>query len=279
MGDIMTTSVDHLSPDVLAGYAAGTVDERLAWSVEAHLTACAQCRSSIAAYADAGRLARNRSIVLVGTALPAGGRLRRLLAATPSLRRSWLLSVAGVLAVVVAEALLLHHVGSGPPGGSPGRAELLPFLCVGPLLVLAGVAAAFLPVFDPAHDVAAAAPTSGFTLLLIRAASALLAALVLVACCALFLPGPGWLPAALLLPSLALCGVALAAATVVGPVTAAVGPGAIWVLALLLLGVRHPPLLILQWNGQAVSAAVLLAAAAVVWTRRDRFEWGWPVWA
>lgn len=275
----MTRSINHLSPDVLAGYAAGTLDELLAWSVEAHVTACARCRTSTGAFADSDRLARNRSIVLVGTALPAGGRLRQLLAATPSLRWSWLLSVAGVLAVIVGEALLLRYVGHRPPGAPPGRAELLPFLFAGPLLVLAGVAAAFLPVFDPAHEVAAAAPTSGLRLVLLRAVSALLAALVLVVCCALVVPGPGWLPAGLLLPSLALCGVALAAVTVVGPVTAAVGSGAVWGLALLLLGVGHPPLLIVQWHGQAVYAAVLLAAAAVVWVRRDRFEWGWPAWA
>lgn len=276
----MTTSIDHLSPDALADYAAGRVDELFAWSVEAHLMSCARCRVSIAAYTDADRLARNRSIVLVGTALPAGGWLRRLLTTTPSLRRSWLLSVVGVLAIVVGEALVFRHLRpAGPPGASPGRAELLPFLFVGPLLVLAGVAAAFVPVFDPAHDVTAAAPTSGFTLLLIRAITALLAALVPVVCSAFFLPGPGWLPAALLLPSLAVCGLALAAVTLVGPISAAVGAGAVWVLPLLLLGVQHPPLLIVQRGGQAVCAAVLLAAAAVVWLRRDRFEWGRPAWA
>ena len=47
-----------------------------------------------------------------------------------------------------------------------------------PLLVLAGVAAAFLPMFDPAYRLAVAAPFSGFTLLLVRAVSALAAALV-----------------------------------------------------------------------------------------------------
>jgi hypothetical protein len=46
--------------------------------------------------------------------------------------------------------------------------------------------------------------------------------LVPVACAAFAVPGPGWLPAAGLLPSLAECAVALAAVTVVGPVPAAV---------------------------------------------------------
>ena len=106
--------------------------------------------------------------------------LLRLLAATPSLRRSWLLSVAGVLAVVAGEAAAVRYgwVGNGGhlrPAGYPGPDVLVPFLLVAPLLVLAGVAAAFLPMFDPASQLAAAAPFSGFTLLLIRSVSALAA--------------------------------------------------------------------------------------------------------
>ena len=97
----------------------------------------------------------------------------------------------------------------------------MPFLLVAPLLVLAGVAAAFLPMFDPANRLAVAAPFSGFTLLLVRAVSALAAALVPVVGAAFVVPGPGWLPVALLLPSLALCAFALAAATVVDPRAAA----------------------------------------------------------
>ena len=68
-------------------------------------------------------------------------------------------------------------------------------MLVAPLLVLAGVAAAFLPMFDPGYQLAVAAPFSGFTLLLVRAVCALVAALVPVVAAALLLPGPGWLPA------------------------------------------------------------------------------------
>ena len=73
-----------------------------------------------------------------------------LVAATPSLRRSWLLSVAGVLAVVAGEAAAVRYdwiTASGP--GPPAPEVLAPFLLAAPLLVLAGVAAAFLPMFDP----------------------------------------------------------------------------------------------------------------------------------
>jgi hypothetical protein len=282
----------HPGDDLLAGYAAGTADGVDAWSVEAHLPACPRCRAALAAHADPGRLARNRSVVLAGAAIPDAGRtgrlLRRagvpdqllsLLAATPSLRASWLLSVAGVLAAVTGEAVLAQHGWLGPRAVAVGSGQnwalLAPFLLITPLLTLAGVAAAFQPRLDPAWRLVAAAPFSGFTLLLVRAVCALATALILAAAAAFAVPGPGWLPAALLLPSLALCALALAAATVVGPVTAAVVSAALWVGPVLALTLRHPPLAAVQWPAQAVCALVLAAATAAAFLRRDRFELGW----
>jgi hypothetical protein len=283
----------HASEDLLAEYAAGTLQTVAVWSVEAHLTGCARCRSALSAHVDAGRLARNRSVLLVRAALGDGGRMRRLLCrcgipdhllrllgATPSLRRSWLLSVIGVLAVVAGEATAVKY--GWFPGSGPGRLAgyrdpevLAPFLLLAPLLVLAGVAAAFLPMFDPANRLAVAAPFSGFTLLLVRSASALTAALVSVIAAAFLLPGPGWLPVALLLPSLALCAFALAAATVMEPRAAAVTAGVLWAVPVLLLATAHGPLSVVQRNAQFACAAVVCASAVVLLARRDRFEWGW----
>lgn len=283
----------HAGADLLASYAAGTSGEVAAWSVEAHITACARCRSVLSAQVDAQRLARNRSVLLVRAALGDGGRARRLLcrcgvpdhllrlvAATPSLRRSWLLSIMGVLAVVTGEAAAVRFGwipggGNGRIGGYPDSEVLVPFLLVAPLLVLAGVAAAFLPMFDPAHRLAVAAPFSGFTLLLARTVSALAAALVPVVGAAFAVPGPGWLPVALLLPSLALCGFALAAATVVDPRAAAVMAGALWVLPVLLLTMTHVPLAHVASPAQAACAAVLCTCALALFLRRDRLELGW----
>jgi hypothetical protein len=283
----------HAGQDLLAGYATGEVDGAAAWSVEAHLTACAQCRSALSARVDAERLARNRSVLLVRAAIGDGGRvlrvlgrcgvpdhLLRLLGATPSLRRSWLLSVIGVLAVVAGEAAAVRYgwLPAGGPGRLPGYRDaevLAPFLLVAPLLVLAGVAAAFLPMFDPACRLAVAAPFSGFTLLLVRAVSALAAALIPVAAAAFLLPGPGWLPVALLLPSLALSAFALAAATVMAPRAAAVTAGVLWAVPVLLLATANGPLPIVQHNAQLACAGVLCACAVVLLVRRDRFEWGW----
>jgi hypothetical protein len=256
------------------------------------MAGCARCRAALSEHVDTERLARNRSVLLVRAALPEGGRVRRLLcrcgvpdhlvrllAATPSLRTSWLLSVVGVLAVVACEAAAVRYGWiSGRPGrqvGFPGPEVLAPFLLVAPLLVLAGVAAAFLPMFDPACQLAVAAPFSGLTLLLVRALSALAAALVPVIAAAFVVRGPGWLPVALLLPVLALCAFALAAATILGPRAAAVTAGASWALAVLLLAAAHGPLVIVQWNAQFACAAVLCASAVLLFLRRDRFDWGW----
>ena len=129
-------------------------------------------------------------------------------------------------------------------------------------------------MFDPAYRLAIAAPFSGFTLLLVRSVFALAAALVPVTAAAFLLPGPGWLPVALLLPSLALSAFALAAATVVDPRAAAVTAGALWALPVLLLATAHGPLPIVQQNAQFACAAVLCASAVVLCLRHDRFELG-----
>jgi hypothetical protein len=295
---MMTSSIPvagadrHPGEDLLAGYAAGTADAVAVWSVEAHLTGCARCRSALSEHVDAGRLARNRSVLLVRAALGEGGPARRLLcrcgvpdyllrllAATPSLRGSWLLSVVGVLAVVAGEAATVAsgRLGNGMhtgPGGHLDPAVLVPFLLVAPLLVLAGVAAAFLPMFDPSSRLAVAAPFSGIRLLLVRSVSALGAALVPVVAAAFVVPGPGWLPAALLLPSLALCAFALAAATVLDPRAAALAAGALWALPALLLAAAHP-LLLVQRDAQFACAGLLCVSAVVLLARHDRFERGW----
>jgi Putative zinc-finger len=280
----------HASVNVLARYAAGELNGADVWSVETHMAQCETCRADVSAHADGERLARNRAVVLALTAAPAPGWLRRLarrcgfpdhllvlLSATSSLRRSWLLSVVAVLGVVTGEALLVRALRSSGAGGV-GYSEpsvLTPFLLVGPLLVLAGVGAAFMPAIDPGHRLAVAAPFSSLTLLLVRAVSALLAALGLVVCAAVVVPGPGWLPAALLLPSLALCAFALAAATVLSPAVAVVTSGVLWVVPVGWLAVTRSPLDSVQVHGQSVCAAVVVTAVAFIFVRRDRLEMRW----
>jgi hypothetical protein len=95
-----------------------------------------------------------------------------------------------------------------------------------------------------------------------------------VACAALIVPGPGWLPVALLLPSLALCAFALAAASILGSRVAAVIAGMLWALPALLLATWHVPLAIVERNAQFACVAVLCTCAVVLYLRRDRFEVG-----
>ena len=284
-------AVWHAGEDLLASYAAGTCDEVASWSVEAHLTACARCRSALSEQVDAQRLARNRSVLLVRAAIGDGGaggvwlrrcgvpdHLIRLVAATPSLRRSWLLSVMGVLAVVTGEAAAVRFGWIRQPERAHGRVSG----SVGSGAVPAGgsaTGAGWGRGGVPAN-VRSRSPAGGRGALLrlhfaagphgLRAGRGAgpggRAAFVL--------PGPGWLPVALLLPSLALCAFALAAATVMDPRAAAVTATALWVLPVLRLTITHVPLTLVAPPSQAVCAAVLCTCAVALFLRRDRFELG-----
>jgi len=166
------------------------------------------------------------------------------------LRRSWLLSVVGVLAVVAGEPRQSGTAGSRQAGPGAWRVSgpevLAPVPAGGPLLVLAAVTAAFLPMFDPAHRLAVCGPLLRFYLAAGprrlgagRSAGAGGRRRVHRA-------GPGGCPSALLLPSLALCAFTLAAATVMDPRGAAVAAAVSWALPALLLAASHVPLVIVQ---------------------------------
>jgi hypothetical protein len=294
----------QLGDALLARYAGGALDEATAWSVEAHVPACAPCRAALAAAVDGGRLARNKSVLLTRLALPRPGPAGRflrwcrvpdhvvtLLSATPTLRRSWLAGVALVLAAAIGAAYLLapdglaggpalagQVAGSVPLAGAAGSATvsawaaLMPFLALAPLVPLIAVAAAFSARLDPAYELALAAPVSALWLLFVRATAVIAVTLVPVAAAALLLPGPWWLASVLLLPALAVCAAALAAASVAGPVTGAIAAGSAWVAVVIAATAARHPAVAFGPAGQASAAAVLLAAVAVVAVRRDRFE-------
>jgi hypothetical protein len=155
----------------------------------------------------------------------------------------------------------------------PGQDANLAFLCVAPLLPLAGIAAAYGPGIDPTYEIGLAAPLHSFRLLLLRAASVLGTAILLAAVASLALPqlGPG--TAAWLLPSLALTAASLALATTVEPLRAIGITAAAWVIA---VAVTVPPpapsSLLFAVAGQVAFAALALIGAAVLLLRRGRFE-------
>ena len=283
-----------LPPDLVAAYSDGGLAGAAAWSVEAHLPGCPDCRTELAGRADAVRLQRNRDVVLARLGLrepgPAGRALRRcgvpehitaLLAATPSLRRSWLAGVLLVVSIAAGASHLfaLRHFGLAPQPALAvrgGWAPLVPYLVIAPLLPLVAVAAAFSPVLDPASRLASAAPVSMMWLLCVRSVAVIAATLVPVALAALALPGPAWLAAALLLPALAICATALGLATAIGPAAATIVAAIGW--ATLVIGITviaGRPAVVFGPAGQLTAAAVLTAGAALIALRRGKIDYGW----
>ena len=256
----------HVDPAALARYAAGGADPVGATSIEAHLVSCAACRDGLAAYADTARLDRTWASVLDTIDAPrptvAERALRglgvrddraRLLAATPSLRTSWLLSVVLVTVFAVAS-------GNAADDGTF-------FLLVAPLLPVAGVAAAYGPGVDAAYEIGVAAPFGGLRLLLLRSLAVLSFSVVACVIGAAFVPGVAgveWL-----LPGLGLSAATLAAETRTTPVNAAVAVSAIW-----LLYVASGAGTLAGAVTQSLSAALLAAGVAVVALRLGQFERG-----
>lgn len=270
----------HVETELLERYAAGTLPDAAAWSVEAHVVDCETCRSALVEVpGDLGgvtdaRLDAAWSVVASGTRQLQRGRFERglvrlgvaehtarLLLATPAFVRSWLLGVVAALAVTLSLAW-----------AAPGR-PLLPFLLVAPLLPVAGIAGAFGPRVDPAYEVAVVAPMSSFRLLLLRTMTVLAVTLGLAGLAAAALPVAGWTLAVWLLPSLAMTATVLAASTRWQPIRAAVVVASVWGAAVIgpaLVGAGVP--LVYGAGGQLAAAVLLAGAAAVLIRRRDRFE-------
>jgi hypothetical protein len=269
--------------ELVAAYGAGTLGDVAAWSVEQHLPGCAACRSVLAGEADQPRLERNLAIVLTRIGLPEPGpvervavwlgvpaHLWRLLAVTPSLRASWLAGTAVVLAAAVGAAW------ADPASLAGGAAGLVPFLVLAPLLPLAAVAVTFGRAFDPAADLATAAPVSGVWLFLVRSAAVLASALGPVVVAACVLPGDPLLPLLVVLPALALAAAALALATLTDPARAAAWAGGGWVALVVVLGLAGgSPAAAYSRSAQAVAVGVVLTACALLWARRYALEAGW----
>jgi hypothetical protein len=270
-----TTGAWHADGALLAAYHDRRLDAAARWSVEAHLTSCAACRLQARALVDPARLRRLRATLIDAVDLPragvaerllvrlgVAGHTARLLAATPALRGSWLLAVAATLAFAVAAARVF-----------PGPDKNLVFLCVAPLLPLAGIAAAYGPGVDPTYEIGLAAPLRSFRLLLLRAAAVLGTALPLAALASLALPqlGPG--AAGWLLPALGLTASSLALATTVEPLRAIGITAGAWVVVVAVTVLPPAPSSVLfAVAGQVGFAALALLGAGVLLVRRGRFE-------
>jgi Putative zinc-finger len=275
MGGPDPTGAWHADAELLAAYHDRRLDAAARWSVEAHLTSCASCRLRARALVDPARVARLRAALIDTVDRPGAGvaerllvrlgvaeHTARLLAATPALRGSWLLAVATVLAFAVLAGW-----------SRPGRDANLVFLCVAPLLPLAGIAAAYGPGVDPTYEIGLAAPLRSFRLLLLRAAAVLGTATLLAAAASLALPRLGPEAAGWLLPSLGLTACGLALATTVEPLRAIGITAGAWVIAVAVtVAPPAPSSVLFATAGQVGFAALALLAAVVLLVRRGHFD-------
>src|SRR5215468_4311066 len=219
MGEADAVAAWHAEGEALRAYGEGRLDTAGRWSVEAHLTACADCRLQTRALVDPARLERLRATLIETLDVPRAGAVERLLVR---------LGVADHTARVMAATLVFAVLAARVSGSANAT---LWFLCVAPLLPLAGIAVAYGPGIDPTYEIGLAAPLRSFRLLLLRAAAVLGTATVLATAASLALPQLGLGAAGWLLPSLGLTAASLALATTVEPQRAFSITAGAWVVA------------------------------------------------
>jgi hypothetical protein len=217
----------HIDDQVLALYMDGRLSEVPAFSLEAHVLACAHCRRRLSDGVDSQREEQiwQRLLDRVGQAEPRTGErvlsgvgvpahVARLLALTPTVGLSWVLSVVAALAFAV-----FASQGTGGP---------MPFLVLAPLLPVLGVAVSYGQRIDPLYEIGVASPVGGFRLMLVRSTAVLMTSLVVAAVAALGLPELRF-SAVWLLPALFLTVLTLILSTVMQTASAAGVASAIWV--------------------------------------------------
>jgi len=222
------------------------------------------------------RLERNLDMIMGEIDAPPRSRLERMLlvarvpeptarlvAATPVLRGAWLAAVAVVLLFASVAAKDTWQAGD----------QLAIFLSLAPIVPVVGVAMAYGPHSDRAHEVAVAAPLSGLRLLLLRTATVLGAAGGLSLLTALVAPTQGWLRLAWLLPGLATTATTLAAATRTGIRRAAFTVAGVWLVVVIVVAqITDDATAPFRWVGQLAALTTVLAAAAVLAVARRRLD-------
>jgi hypothetical protein len=270
----MNTTPWHLDRELAGRYATGSLGSVLVASVEQHLVSCAECRSLLTPHVDVARLDAVWSDVLERVEQPRRTLLERLLgglgmedstarlvAATPSLRGAWVTGVVLVLALALVAAY----------ASDDGIAL---FLALAPLLPAVGVALAYGPAADPAHEIVSATPYPALRLLALRTAFVVATTLVPATAAGLMLPGPAYVAAVWLIPALALTTGTVALSTRVAPHLAAAVLAVAW-LAVSLRGLapRRDPLLATDSPVLLMCTLVVAAAGLIlVLHRRDLAE-------
>lgn len=261
----------HPPEDDLRAYAAGELTPPRLWSADAHLAACAACRTALGAHVapaelDAGWARLDAELdaprpagceaLLVRAGVP--DHTARLLAATPLLRSTWLASVLVILLLGVVV----------------GRTTTpLLLLSTAPLLPLTGMVLSFGPGLDPMYEMSVTAPLHTFRLMLVRAAAVLATTVPAALLASLAMPSYGVVTVGWLLPALGLTSLGLALMPRLGPVAAPALTGGGWLAALLLgralsQGTPFP----FTGAGQLALGVAALGATTALVAVRDRFD-------
>ncbi len=188
--------------------------------------------------------------------------LTRLMVATPALRRAF------YIATVVAILISLSATNQNNP-----RDDLFALLLIAPLLPVLGVALAYGPSADPAHEIALATPVSGLRLVLTRAAAVLGFSTFWLLIAAVLAPGHQPMAFAWLLPSLGLTAASVALMTFVSPRQAAAIASVVWIVGVSI--VRASATDPLAPFGPILQVTMIVVAGlslAIAVGRRQRFD-------
>lgn len=277
----MSDTAWHIPTDTIEAYLAGSSGHVTTASVESHLLACEACRDTLADLRPAAApTASNADLIwhrieerIDRPRLPElpGASWVRITLASPALR-GVALTLALVLALVPALVFRLS-----PRGG----VTLLVVLA--PLAPMIGAALAFRTELDPAGTMTEATPLASGRLTLQRAAVVAAVSLLAGAAGSPFVDLPWQMLAAWVLPGLALCTAAGAAATLIQPERVAAALGAVWltIVTAWSLRTRALPLDVaiddMPTTTATTQVALLLTTAicaAIWWLRRDEH----PAW-
>lgn len=214
---------------------------------------------AITAELDAPRRSRlERMLLALRTPEP----IARLLVATPALRRAWFIATG------VALFFGLTAADTEKPDAS-----LWPLLVLAPLVPVLGVALAYGPAADPAHEASLATPMSGLRVVLTRTAAVVAGAIAMALVATVLLREKSWLSIGWLGPALALPLVTLALSTLIALRRAAFSVTCVWLIGLAVLRRElSDELAPFRPAGQLAILAVGVAAAVIVVARRESFE-------
>jgi hypothetical protein len=192
------------------------------------------------------------------SALGVPAHVARLLALTPSVGLSWVLSVVAALAFAVF--------------ASYGFGEPMPFLVLAPLIPVLGVVVSYQRRLDPLYEIGIASPVGGFRLMLMRATAVLVTSIVVAAVASVGIPEIRF-SAVWLLPALFLTVLTLILSTVMQTASAAVVASAIWVGGVVTAEVvASEPYIVFGATAQLVFAVLAVLLMAGLIGRRGSFE-------